>query len=180
MSHYLGKIPSTILFQDTLERRLAKKTKVRSHFYDICPNGCKLYQKNDENSLACNHCGSLRYSDLQTKRPSRQMKLMSIGDRIANFLENDKFRLLMKYRHTYEYEDGVFKDYFDGEEYKSLKNNTDFFSSEDDVALALFFDGFQPGNATAGDKLSIVHLINLNSPPEYRYALKKTFCKTVD
>ncbi len=96
------------------------------------------------------------------------MKMMSVGDRMANVLANDRFRMLMKYRHNYQYEDSVYKDYFDGEEYKSLKANTDFFSSEDDVAIALFFDGFQPGKATTGDKLSIIHLVNLNFPPELR------------
>ncbi|KAI7862831.1 uncharacterized protein EV154DRAFT_433283, partial [Mucor mucedo] len=74
-------------------------------------------------------------------RPARQMKMMSVGDRIASVLANDRFRELMKYRHNYQYEDGVYKDYFDGEEYRSLKTNTNFFSSEDDVALALFSTG---------------------------------------
>lgn len=96
------------------------------------------------------------------------MKMMSIGDRIASFLVNDKFRELMKYRHKYQHEDNVYNDYFDGEEYRSLKADTNLFSSEDDVAMALFFDGFQPGKSRTGDKLSIIHLVNLNFPPEYR------------
>lgn len=106
------------------------------------------------------------------------MKMMSIGDRIAAVLANDRFRELMKYRHNYQYEENVSKDYFDGEEYKSLKASTNFFSSEDDVAIALFFDGFQPGKASTGDKLSILHVVNLNFPPEYRYKKKRVkFCK---
>lgn len=141
---------------------------VRSHQYDICPNGCKLYQKNDVDTLTCNSCNEPRFSDLVTKKPARKMKMMSIGDRMAGVLANDRFRDLMKYRHNYQYEEGVYKDYFDGEEYKHLKNNTDSFASEDDVAIALFFDGFQPGKATTGDKLSIIHLVNLNFPPEFR------------
>ena len=136
--------------------------------YDICPNGCRLYQKNDRDTLTCSNCELPRYKDVDAENPSRQMKMMSVGDRMANVLANDRFRMLMKYRHNYQYEDSVYKDYFDGEEYKSLKANTDFFSSEDDVAIALFFDGFQPGKATTGDKLSIIHLVNLNFPPELR------------
>lgn len=93
------------------------------------------------------------------------MKIMSVGDRVARFLVNDGFRNLMKYRHNYHYKEGVYKDYFDGQEYRYLKENTDFFSSEDDVAMALFFDGFQPGHGTSGHKLAIVHLLNLNFPP---------------
>lgn len=67
------------------------------------------------------------------------MKMMSVGDRIASVLANDRFRELMKYRHNYQFEENVYKDYFDGQEYQSLKADTKFFSSEDDVAMALFF-----------------------------------------
>ncbi|KAG2192344.1 hypothetical protein INT47_003837 [Mucor saturninus] len=130
-----GKVQSTILFQDTLERRLAAKVDVRSHVYDICLQGCRLYQKNDDETLDCSSCGEQRYANVMTRRPARQMKMMSVGDRIASVLANDRFRELMKYRHNYQYEDDVYKDYFDGEEYRSLKANTNFFSSEDDVAL---------------------------------------------
>ena len=127
-----------------------------------------LYQKNDMTTLSCSACNEQRYADVIAKQPRRQMKMMSVGDRMASALVNDRFRSLMKYRHNYQHESNVYNDYFDGEEYRSLKANTNFFSSEDDVALALFFDGFQPGKANTGDKLSIIHLLNLNIPPEYR------------
>ena len=163
----LGLLPSTVLFQDTLERRLAKKTKVTSHQYDICPNGCKLYQKLDQDTLECEHCGKARYTG-QDLKPVKQMKIMSVGDRVASFLANNDMRDLMKYRHNYQHEVGVYKDYFDGQEYRSLLNTTDLFSSEDDVAMALFYDGFQPSHAGSGNHLGIIHLLNLNIPPEYR------------
>ncbi|KAG2191773.1 hypothetical protein INT47_000262 [Mucor saturninus] len=165
----IRKLPSTILLQDTLDRRLAGKVNVRSHHYDVCPQGCQLFQKNDEETLNCSSCNETRYANLTTRRPSRQMKMMSVGDRIASVLANDRFRELMKYRHNYQFEENVYKDYFDGQEYQSLKADTRFFSSEDDVAMALFFDEFQPGKAATGDKLSIIHLVNLNFPPEYRF-----------
>ena len=61
-----------------------------------------------------------------------------------------------------------FIDYFDGEEYQSFLNDTDLFLGEDDVVLALFVDGFSPGKGKKGDKLTIIHLINLNIPPSHR------------
>ena len=140
---------------------------MNSHQYDICRNGCRLYPKLDKDTLECEHCGEERYTG-EALKPAKQMKIMSVGDQVASFLANDDMRDLMKYRHNYQHEVGVYKDYFDGQEYRSLLTTTDLFSSEDDVALALYFDGFQPGHAKTGDKLSILHLINLNIPPEHR------------
>ena len=163
----LGEIPSTFLFQDTLERRLAPKVHVKSHMYQVCPNGCQMYQKNDTVTLNCKYCDTPRYSDVDSKTPAKLMKMASVGDRMAGFLVNNTTREKMQYRHRYQHEEGVYKDYFDGEVYKSLKKNTLLFESEDDAAVALFFDGFQ-GTTSTGDKLSIIHLVNMNIPPEYR------------
>jgi hypothetical protein len=51
-------------------------------------------------------------------QPRRQMKVLSVGEQVAQMLANDKTRDLMQYRHNYEAIDGRFKDYFDGAAYK--------------------------------------------------------------
>lgn len=164
----LGKIHSTILNLDTLENKLAAKLKSKAHLYDVCRNGCMLFEKTDDLITSCKHCQSPRYINEVTKRSFKQMKMLSIGDQVAKLLASEVIRSLMKYRHNYQHEDGVYRDCFDGEEYQSLLRNTDLFSGEDDVAMALFVDGFTPGKANSGAKLTIVHLINLNIPPQFR------------
>jgi hypothetical protein len=126
-----------------------------------------LFQKNDHSTMTCEKCESPRFS-VPSNKPLKQMKMISIGDHIARLLANDDVRNMMKYRHNYQHEAGIYKDYFDGQEYKKLKENTDLFSSEDDVAMALFVDGFRPRRTNTGDKLAIIHLLNMNIPPEYR------------
>lgn len=163
---FLGKTPSTFLFLDTLENRLARRLPVQSHQYEVCSNGCELFQKNDTQTTSCPKCKPPRYTE--TNRPVRQMKMFSIGDQIARLLSNKKTRDLMKYRSNYRSQDGVYKDVFDGKEYKDLKENTDLFSGEDDVALALFVDGFSAGKNHNGHKLAILHVVNMNIPPEHR------------
>lgn len=156
------------MFLDTAERRLKEKLPVRSHMYDICSErGCMLFGKNDTETKECLACKAPRFSELDLK-PIKQMKMLSIGDHISRMLASEDLRALMRYRHNYVHEENVYRDYFDGEEYKNFKQNTTFFDGEDDVALALFVDGFRPGKGNKGSKLTIIHLLNLNIPPHYR------------
>lgn len=112
-------MPSTLLFLDTLERRLSSNLPVQSHLYDVCPNGCMLFQKNDDSTMVCSKCQFPRFSE-SGERPIKQMKMMSVGDQIARLLVNDKIREMMKYRHNYAHEGGVYRDYFDGQEYQKM------------------------------------------------------------
>jgi hypothetical protein len=126
-----------------------------------------LFQKNDSTTTVCQKCDSERFSESGSKA-LKQMKMVSVGDHVARLLMNDDMRNLMRYRHNYQHESGVYKDYFDGRQYQKFKQTTNLFSSEDDVALALFVDGFRPSKSNTGDKLAIIHLLNMNIPPEYR------------
>ena len=87
--------------------------------------------------------------------------MMSVGDSVARLLATDEIRELMKYRHKYQHQVGVYNDYFDGAEYQKLLATTDLFSSEHDVALALFVDGFRADHSNKRSKLAILHLLNL-------------------
>ncbi|KAI9329150.1 hypothetical protein BD770DRAFT_404290 [Pilaira anomala] len=66
---------------------------------------------------------------------------MSVGDQLSHMLSNDDTRKSLQYRHEREEVPGVISDYFDGEDYKTLKA-MGMFESPDDIALALFVDGF--------------------------------------
>ena len=172
----IGSTSKTILHTDTLDRRLKAKLPVKSFQYDVCGEGCRLFGKNDVSTTHCDFVKKLKQNtvcnlsrfDPETSKPVRQMKMMSVGDVMARLLASDDIRNLMKYRHTYEHKEGVYRDYFDGEEYQNLLANTNLFDSEDDVALALFVDGFRADKANNGCKLAILHLLNLNLPPHIR------------
>lgn len=91
------------------------------------------------------------------------MKYNSVGDLLANALANEETRELMLYRHNYESKPGVYNDYFDGAEYKKFKD-TNLFNGAHDIALVMFVDGFVPGDKNRQDKLTIIHLLNMNIP----------------
>jgi hypothetical protein len=95
------------------------------------------------------------------------MQLQSVGQQVASMLAISKTRKLMRYRSQYQSEVGLYKDYFDGETYKMHQRNG-LFSGEDDVALAMFVDGFTATKSSQSSKLTIIHLLNMNIPPEYR------------
>jgi hypothetical protein len=157
------------MFPDTLDRTLKAKTNIQCHFHDVCVNGCMLFEKEDIETIQCKNpaCKENRFDD--HGKPRRSMKMLPIGEQVAQMLANAKTRDLMKYRYNYKSTDGEYKDYFDGAAYKYFKDNSILFSGEDDVAMVLFVDGFCTSKNHKGDKLTIIHLLNMNIPPEYRY-----------
>jgi hypothetical protein len=128
-----------------------------------------LFEKDDTETVCCKNsaCNEPRFGT--DGRPRRNMKMLSVGEQVAQMIATDKTRDLMKYRHNYRSIEGEFKDYFDGAAYKYFKEETSLFSGEYDVAMVLFVDGFCASKNNKGDKLTIVHLLNMNIPPEYRY-----------
>jgi hypothetical protein len=158
------------MFPDTLDHVLKKKTSIETKLRQVCVNGCMLFADDDIETAFCKNpiCKESRFDD--DGKPRRHMKMLSVGEQVAKMLGNTKIRNMMRYRHNYESIDGVYKDYFDGAAYKVFSQGHErIFTSEDDVAMALFVDGFRTSKGNTGDKLTIVHLLNFNIPPEYRY-----------
>lgn len=158
------------MFPETITEKLKKKTEIKTKSYQVCINGCRLYEDNDQEALECTNCKAKRN---ENGTPVRRMKMFSVGDVVANMLTNSKVRDLMKYRHNFDYESSMKCDYFSGEAYQELRQQGEF-QGEDDVALALFVDGFTATKSSEASHLTIVHLINLNLPPELRYQDKYT------
>ncbi|KAI7897587.1 uncharacterized protein BX663DRAFT_527912 [Cokeromyces recurvatus] len=95
------------------------------------------------------------------------MKLMSIGDLLAQMLANSNTRQLLQYRASREVVPGVVSDVFDGECYKDLVRKG-LFSNPDDIAIGLFTDGFV--NRHKGkSSYTIIHVIIFNFDPSIRY-----------
>lgn len=155
-----------ILHGEAVESRMAAKSSFEGHEYDVCMNGCKLYGLNDNNTH-CTYCRAERYSSESTATPKASMKIMSIGDILAGMLANPETKELFKYRSERESINGLYKDIFDGQDYKDMKNRG-YFESPDDIAIALFTDGFT--NQHKGKRTyTIVHAIILNLDPSIRY-----------
>ncbi|CEP16963.1 hypothetical protein [Parasitella parasitica] len=99
------------------------------------------------------------------------MKMMSLGDIVSRLLANLDTRAELKCRHEYDNrenpEPNVIADFFDGEEYKAFKNN-DNFQSENDVAIALFNDGFVT-TKRGGRLFTMIHVIVISYDPQKRY-----------
>lgn len=153
---------------------MERETPVKTTSYEVCINGCMLYQKDDTSTVQCQNvdCKEPRFSTEGSLR--REMKMLPIGQQMASMLANSATRELMKYRHNYNPVAGIYQDYFDGSAYKELVRQG-FFDGEDDIALAMFVDGFTSTKSSQSSKLNIVHFINLNLPPEVRYQENYTF-----
>ena len=91
---------------------------------------------------------------------------MLVGDQLSNMLSNDDTRKNLQHRHEREEAPGVISDYFDGEDYKTLKAKG-MFESPDDIALALFVDGFV-NQKKSKQEMTIVHVLVLNFDPSIR------------
>ena len=94
------------------------------------------------------------------------MKMMSVGDQLSHMLSNNSTRINLQYRHEREEVPGVITDYFDGEDYRTLRANG-MFESPDDLAIALFVDGFV-NQKKSKQEMTIVHVLVLNFDPSIR------------
>lgn len=151
---------------DVVDSLLQSKSFVKAHKYEVCRNGCKLFGLHEDEQL-CPHCQAARYKDTYSLIPKSTMKIMSIGDLLAQMLANSKTKQLLQYRARREVVPGVVGDVFDGECYKDLVSKG-LFSNPDDIAVGLFTDGFV--NQHKGkSSYTIVHVIIFNFDPSIRY-----------
>ncbi|KAG2191239.1 hypothetical protein INT47_012016, partial [Mucor saturninus] len=95
------------------------------------------------------------------------MKMMSVGDQLSKLLSHEETREKLRYRHDRKATPGIISDYFDGEDYKALKN-ANLFQSPDDIAIALFVDGFV-NQKKSKQEMTIVHVLVMNFDPSIRY-----------
>lgn len=155
-----------ILHGDVVDRLIQTKTAIKGHEYQVCVNGCKLFVNNNTEEH-CPHCQQPRYKDRDSTVPRSSIKMMSIGDILAQKLADPETRQLMQYRVNREAEPCCVEDVFDGEHYKNLVSKG-YFSNPDDVAIGLFTDGFVNQNK-GKSSYTMVHAIIYNFPPSIRY-----------
>ncbi|KAI8635721.1 hypothetical protein BD408DRAFT_165030 [Parasitella parasitica] len=143
-SSYVTETNPKIFHGPQVEKMMKRQTSLAAHSYDVCVNGCKLYNLED-GQTTCIYCNSERFEVDSPRKSLSTMKIMSIGDIISRLLANPDTHAELRYRHEYDnrenVEPNVIADFFDGEEYKAFKNNNNF-QNEHDVAIAVFDDGF--------------------------------------
>lgn len=155
-----------ILHGDVVDHLIQRKSAVNGHEYEVCPKGCKLYGLTD-NQLCCPHCQEPRYKDALNLVPRSSMKIMSIGDILAQMLADDQTRELLGYRANRQVQPGTITDVFDGKNYTDLLSKG-YFRNSHDIAVGLFTDGFV--NQHKGkSSYTIVHVIIYNFDPSIRY-----------
>lgn len=156
-----------IMHGPAVQNLLVKNSQVKGHVYHVCVHGCKLY---NDDSESCEYCHENRFKsvELGVRIPTATIKILSIGDIIAQLLGNEKTRELLRYRADREVDQGI-TDFFDGENYKDFRDNYNAFQNPDDIAIALYTDGFVNDNK-GKMKFTMIHAIVLNYDPCLRYA----------
>lgn len=141
-----------LLSEKTSRKKAIESLPIKPRSYPICSSGCKLLEEGEICSCGCNAVST----HLQ----------MPIGPQLAMLLADSETRSKLRYRHNYiPAHDGSIRDVFDGAVYQRMKEK--LFTGPDDIALALFVDGFTPFKKSP-TSLTIIHVIVLNFPPEDR------------
>lgn len=139
--------------------------------FDCCAGGCRMYmdEPNDEPVRICPDCNTERYLDETNQRPAAYVNSTSIGSIIASKLSNPSTRMQMQYRarRPITSNNVPATDIFDGAFYKFLVGEH-YFDNDDDVAIGLYIDGFNPFNASTF-KATIVNMVIYNIAPNNRY-----------
>ena len=149
-----------------MDNLLKSKLNFKGQVYDVCKNGCKLYDPNDSTEH-CEHCNEKRFEHNKPEKPKAVMNILSIGECLAQMLADTNTNQLLKYRSERENIPGEFSDIFDGQNYKDLLQKG-FFSNPNDIAIGIFTDGFV--NAKKGKaSYTIVHVVVFNFDPSLRY-----------
>ncbi|KAI8050095.1 hypothetical protein BDF21DRAFT_184095 [Thamnidium elegans] len=86
-----------IMHGPAVDNLLKRHSNVKAHIYDACIQGCRLF---NDDSMECNYCKSERFRITESglKVPEATLKVISIGDVIAQLLSNNKTRELLRYR----------------------------------------------------------------------------------
>lgn len=159
-----------ILYPDVLDRKLKERSNLRSQTYDICRNGCKLFDNRCEDlNQRCSHCDEKRFETVTgVTKPASTLKMMSIGDQIAIRLGDDEVRTQLQYpTNRPNIIDGMLTDIHDGSIIKNYYNLLDNRSTTIDIFVMLFVDGFV--NQKKGKRsLTLFHVNILNFHPTIR------------
>ena len=172
-----GLLPSP----EAIHRLLDKGSIDSVKMYDVCREGCFLFDDNVQQSHCINPaCGegryknqneaeeSIRAGDISPPKAFQTMAMSSVGASLAELLVDDEIREDFKYASQFsEYdEDGVYIDMFSGSVYKEfLRQNL---LTRKEICLVLYVDGF-PNKSKPGSSQTLVHCMVMNIPASKRF-----------
>ncbi|CEP09364.1 hypothetical protein [Parasitella parasitica] len=74
-----------------VETMMKRQARFEAHSYNVCVNGCKLYNLEDEQT-SCSYCNSQTFEVDNPVKPLATMKMMSLGDIVSRLLANPDTR----------------------------------------------------------------------------------------
>ncbi|KAI8376572.1 uncharacterized protein BYT42DRAFT_639026 [Radiomyces spectabilis] len=87
INNYTDGLLSLLLSYHCSRNALRRSYPIQPKIYDVCRNGCKMYQAG-EDSLACTHCQEPRFkADLCT--PAMTMQQLSLKEQLALLISDD-------------------------------------------------------------------------------------------
>ena len=149
----------------TCLRNLAPKMTIKC---EMCANGCYLFDPiADASVVKCPECSK--------PRSEKQLKMVSIGQKLAHLLSNEEVREAMEYgcsNSTSTGSDGsetVYNDIHDGKSYKEQKNG--HLKNKFDIGVVINVDGFTSN--VSSESMHIINCIIMNFDPSIRYSCQK-------
>ncbi|XP_035548643.1 uncharacterized protein LOC118349177 [Juglans regia] len=139
----------------------------------VCPNGCILFRKNNENRETCMFCQTSKWkqntdTNRRNKRsPANVLHWFPLKSRLQRFFMSSKTASHMKWHAEGRTNDGVLRHLADGIARKMFHSqHNDFASDPRNVRLGLAVDGFNHfGNMSIYHSTCPVMLILYNLPP---------------
>ena len=166
---------------DAIHRLLNKGSIDSVKTFDVCRNGCFLFDENVQQLRCINpDCDNERYQDQEKAEASirtgdstpqtafQTMGISSVGASLAELLVDDEIREDFKYSGEFdEYdEEDTYIDMFSGSVYKQYLDQN--LLTRNDICLVLYVDGF-PNKSKPGSSQTLVHCMVMNIPASKRY-----------
>ncbi|XP_042969067.1 uncharacterized protein LOC122301749 [Carya illinoinensis] len=142
----------------------------------VCPNGCMLFWKDNENLETCVVCGASKWKQKESmndmskkgkRSPAKILRWFLLKTRLQRLFMSSKTSSQMKWHAVGRTNDGVLRHPADGMAWKTFDTQHDDFASDPrNVRLGLSADGFNPfGNMSISYSTWPVMLVPYNLPP---------------
>ncbi|XP_042988717.1 uncharacterized protein LOC122316252 [Carya illinoinensis] len=142
----------------------------------VCPNGCMLFWKDNENLETCVVCGVSKWKQKESmddrsrkgkRSPAKILRWFPLKTRLQRLFISSKTSSQMKWHAIGRNNDGVLRHPTDGMAWKTFDSQHDDFASDPrNVRLGLSADGFNPfGNMSISYSTCPVMLVPYNLPP---------------
>lgn len=151
--------------------------------YDCCKNSCTCFCGPFAHLTACPECNTPRKN--RAGGPFNTFQYMPYIPQIQPFFYDPETAMAMLYRHTFNFNDGLYRDIFHGRRYRDLqckyvvidgvKQPYKYFQDSRELALGISTDGMCPFKKRKKSCTPII-VINYNLPPEIRTHIDNIIC----